>query len=98
EGNSHVLFAHAKEPADSNDHSGNATLLVDHNSTVGRRSCYPTGVNILLVEIGHSGADLLAEEDLRWTGGKWAPAAWAKGAVVVGMHIASRGQLRDPAP
>ena len=32
-------------------------------------------VNILLVEIGHSGAGRPAEEDLRWTGGskRWLP-------------------------
>jgi hypothetical protein len=66
EGNSHVLFAHAEEPADSNDHSRNATLLVDQNVIDAADLVIRRVVNILLVEIGHSGAGRLAEEDLRW--------------------------------
>ena len=91
--NYHLSFfslAHAEEPADSNDHSRNATLLVDQNVIDAADLVIRRVVNILLVEIGHSGAGRLAEEDLRWIGGS-GRRPLGKGCRAYGDAIVYRG-------
>src|SRR5689334_5184712 len=71
EGYGNVLFAHPEKAAHSNDHSRDATVLVNEHVidiadlVVGRI------INILLVEVGYRGAGGLADEGLRRTGGGW---------------------------
>jgi hypothetical protein len=71
EWNSNVFFAHAKKSTDPDDHGCDTTFLVDQNVidiadlVVGRI------INTLLVEIGHSGAGGLSDEDLRGPSGRW---------------------------
>jgi hypothetical protein len=91
--NYHLSFfslAHAEEPADSNDHSRNATLLVDQRVMDAANLVMRRVVDIILIEIGHSAAGRLAEEDLRWIGGSGA-GRWAKGAVLMEMRLCTDG-------
>ena len=91
--NYHLSFfslAHAEEPADSNDHSRNATLLVDQNVIDAADLVIRRVVNILLVEIGHSGAGRLAGE-ISVGPAVVGAGCWAKGAVLMEMRLCTEG-------